>query len=83
MRGSGLRLYVFADAQYAVTSNDRRSVSDVAVMLRDAAIGLKSSTQKSVLPLYSELSAVVNSCLMFLSFHSLPFFPSLKLASVI
>ena len=46
MRGSGLKLYVYADADYAAASNDRRSVSGVAVMLGDATIGWKSSTQK-------------------------------------
>ena len=47
-RGSGLKLIVFADADYAVASNDRRSVSSVAVMLGDTAIGWKISTQKCV-----------------------------------
>ena len=44
VRGSGLRLSVYADADYAATSNDQRSVSGVAVMLGDTAIGWKSST---------------------------------------
>ena len=48
VRGSGLRLPVYADADYAAASNDRRSVSGVAVMLGDTAIGWKSSTQKCV-----------------------------------
>ena len=48
VRGSGLRLSVYADDDYAVASKDRRSVSSVAVMLRDTAIGWKSSTQKCV-----------------------------------
>ena len=48
VRGSGLRLYVYADDDYAVASKDRRSVSGVAVMLGDTAIGWKSSTQKCV-----------------------------------
>ena len=39
MRGSALKLTVFADSDYAAASNDRRSVSGVAVMLRDTAIG--------------------------------------------
>ena len=34
------------DADYAVALNDRRSVSDVAVMLGDKVIGWKVSTQK-------------------------------------
>ena len=48
VRGSGLRLSVYADAEYAAASIDRRSVSGVAVMLGDTAIGWKSSTQKCV-----------------------------------
>ena len=48
VRGSGLRLCVYADADYAAVSNDRRSVSSVAVMLGDTAIDWKSSTQKCV-----------------------------------
>ena len=46
MRGSGLKLSVFTGADYAVVSNNRRSVSDVAVVLGDAAISWKTSTQK-------------------------------------
>ena len=46
MRGSGLKFTVFANADYAAASNDRRSVSGVAVMLGDTAIGWKSPTQK-------------------------------------
>ena len=48
VRDSGLRLPVYADADHAAESNDRRSVSGVAVMLGDTAIGWKSSTQKCV-----------------------------------
>ena len=49
VRGSGLRLSVYADVDYAAGSNDRRSVSGVAVMLGDTAIGWKkSTTQKCV-----------------------------------
>ena len=48
LRGSGLRLSEYADADYAAASNDRRSASGVAVMSGDAAIGWKSSTQKFV-----------------------------------
>ena len=44
VRGSGLRLSVFADADYAAKSNDRR----FAVFLGDTAISWKSSTQKCV-----------------------------------
>ena len=39
---------MYADADYAPSSNGRRSVSGVAVMLGDTAIGWKSSTQKCV-----------------------------------
>ena len=46
VRGSGLRLSVHADADYAATSNDRRSMSGVAVILGDTVIGWESSTQK-------------------------------------
>ena len=48
VRGSGLRLYVYEGDDYAAASNDRRSVSGVASMLGDRAIGWKSSTQKCV-----------------------------------
>ena len=48
VRGSGLRLSVYADADYAAVSNDRRSVSGVAVMLGDTTIGWKNSTQRCV-----------------------------------
>ena len=46
VRGSGLKLSVFTGADYAVVSNNRRSVSDVAVVLGDTAISWKTSTQK-------------------------------------
>ena len=46
MRGSGLKLSVFTGADYAVVSNNRRSVSDVAVVLGDTATSWKTSTQK-------------------------------------
>ena len=45
-RNSGLRMSVYTDADYAATSIDRRSVSGVAVLLSDTAIGWKRSTQK-------------------------------------
>ena len=48
VRGSGLRLSVYADADYAAASNDRRSVWGVAVVLGDTAISWKSSAQKCV-----------------------------------
>ena len=46
--GSGLKLTLFADADYAAAFNDRRSVSGMAVILGDTAIGWKSSWQKCV-----------------------------------
>ena len=48
VRDSGLRLSVYADADYAAVSNDRRSVSGVAVTLGDTAIGWEDSAQKCV-----------------------------------
>ena len=48
IRGSGLRPSVYADADYAAASNDRRSVSGVAVVLGDTATSWKSSPQKCV-----------------------------------
>ena len=41
VRGCGLKLSVFADADYAAASNGRRSVSGVAVVLGDTVIGWK------------------------------------------
>ena len=48
VRGSGLKITVFADADYVAASNVKRSVSGVAVMLSGTVIGWKSSTQKCV-----------------------------------
>ncbi|CAM9961521.1 unnamed protein product [Ascophyllum nodosum] len=48
VRGFGLKLSAYADADYAAASNDRRSVSGVAVVLGDTAIDWKSSAQKCV-----------------------------------
>ena len=48
VRGSGLRLSVYADANYAAAYNDLRSVLGVAVMLGNTSIGWKRSTQKCV-----------------------------------
>ena len=59
VRGFSLRLSVYADADYAAVSNDRRSVSGVAVMLGDTAIGWKSSTQKCVTTATCEVQYVV------------------------
>ena len=39
---------MYADADYAAASNDRRSVSGIAVTLGNTAMGWKSSTQKCV-----------------------------------
>ena len=49
VRSSGLRLSVYANADYAAASNDRRSVPGVVILLDDTAIGWKSSTQKCVI----------------------------------
>ena len=48
VRGSGLRLSVYADADYAAAYNDRRLVSGVALIMGDTTIGWKRSTQKCV-----------------------------------
>ena len=48
MRGSDLKLSVFADADYEAACYDRRSVSGVAVMLEDTVVGWKGFTQKCV-----------------------------------
>ena len=45
---TSLKLCVYADADYAAASNDRRSVSDVVVILEDTTIDWKSSTQNCV-----------------------------------
>ena len=45
--GGGLKLS-FADADYADRCNDRRSVSGVAVMLRNTAVSASSTTQHCV-----------------------------------
>ena len=39
---------MFADADYLAASNDRRSMSGVAVVLGDATISWKSSTHECV-----------------------------------
>lgn len=48
VRSSDLKLSVYADAGYAVVSNDRRSMSGFAVSLKDTAIGWKRSAWKCV-----------------------------------
>ena len=46
--GSGLKISVFADANYADKADDRRSVSRVAVTVGKASVSWFSSTQKIV-----------------------------------
>ena len=46
VRGFGLKLSVYADADYAAASNNRRSMSGVAVMLGDTAIGWKNAEMR-------------------------------------
>ena len=58
VRGSGLKRSVLADADYAAASNDQRSVSGVAVVVEDTAIGWKSSTQKCVITVMCEAEYV-------------------------
>ena len=48
VRDFGLRLSVYTDADYALASNNRRSVSGVAVMLGDTAIDRKSVVRRNV-----------------------------------
>lgn len=48
VRGSGLKLSVYAGAIFEATSNDRRPVSDITVMLGDTANVRKRSSQKCV-----------------------------------
>ena len=58
MRGSGLKPSVYVDADYAAASSDRGSVSGVAVMSGDTAIGWKSSTQIFVLTATCEADCI-------------------------
>ena len=44
VRGSGLNLNVFADADYANKDNDRRSVSGMAVTLEGTVVSPTSKT---------------------------------------
>ena len=46
VRGSGLDLTAYSDADYANESNDRRSVSGTVVTLGGAAVSWASSTQR-------------------------------------
>ena len=48
VRGLGLDLTAYSDADYADKSNDRRSVSGTVITLRGAAVGWASSTQRCV-----------------------------------
>ena len=48
MRGSGLDLTAYSDADYAGMSNDRRSVSGTIITLAGAAVSWASSTQRCV-----------------------------------
>ena len=48
MRGSGLGLEVYADADYADKANDRRSVSGIAVTLGGTVVSHASKTQHVV-----------------------------------
>ena len=48
MRGSGLRLEVYADADYADKANDRRSVSGIAVTMGGTVVSHASKTQHVV-----------------------------------
>ena len=47
-RKGDLKLSLFTDADYADVCNDRRSVSGVAVMLGNTAVGASSTTQRWV-----------------------------------
>ena len=47
-RGRDLKLSLFANADYADRCNDRRSVSGVAAMLGNTAVGASSTTQHCV-----------------------------------
>ena len=48
VRGSGLSLNVYADADYASKENDRRSVSGIAVTLGGTVVSHTSKTQRIV-----------------------------------
>ena len=56
--GSDLSISTYARADYAVASNDLRSVSGVAVLFSDTAIGWNSSMQKCVTPATCEVEYV-------------------------
>ena len=48
VRGSGLDLTMYSDADYAGKTNDRGSVSGTVITLGGAAVSWASSTQKCV-----------------------------------
>ena len=48
VRGSGLDLTAYSDADYADKSNDRRSVSGTVITLEGAAVSWASSTKRCV-----------------------------------
>ena len=48
VRGSGLDLTAYSDADYADKSNDRRSVSGTVITLEGTAVSWASSTQRCV-----------------------------------
>ena len=54
-----LKLSLFADAGYVDRCNDRRSVSGVAVMLRNTAVNASGTTQHCVARSMSEAEYVV------------------------
>ena len=58
VRGSGLSLNVYADADYANKENDRRSVSGIAVTLGGAVVSHASRTQRVVSLSTSEAESI-------------------------
>ena len=58
MRGSGLGLEVYVDADYADKANDRRSVSGIRVALGGTVVSHASETQHVVLSLASEADCI-------------------------
>ena len=47
-RRSGLALSLFTDSDYAEKANDRRSVSEIAVVLGNAVVSYSSNTQNII-----------------------------------
>ena len=58
LKGSGLKLSVYFDADYVDKANNKRSVSGVAVMLGGAAVIASSTTQHCVTLSTSEVKYV-------------------------